>query len=131
MSLQLVLCLIITLTVACQCLENGSVTNGNVVCMRNGTLVADSGNNSACYDANYNSAERFRLFSIDCCNQVAQESRRKFSAIFQSIKFGSLINAAVSYQTNCFKTVFKVIPFVFTATGTLPGKFSSNKSSYS
>ena len=103
MSLQLVLCLIITLTVACQCLEKDTVTNGNVVCMRNGTLVADNGNDSACYDANYNSAERFRLFSIDCCNNVSQESRRKFSVIFQKKMFGSLISKTVSYQTNFFQ----------------------------
>ena len=88
MSLQLVLCLIITFSATCQC--SMTVTNGNVVCRENGTLIGDNGDSSSCNAKNYDSSKRFRLFGIDCCNKIVQESRKEFSEIFLNIDLRSV-----------------------------------------
>jgi len=90
---KLILSLVFTLTVTCQDLK--SITNGDFVCREDGTVVEETGNDSAC--TKDNSTLRYQLFGIDCCIEEAQENMKNFFDIFEDSFLPTFNNKKVSY----------------------------------
>ena len=91
--IKLVLCMAFTLTVTCQSLK--SFTNGAFVCQEDGTVVEETGNDSACNKDT--STLRYQIFGIDCCIVEARENMKEFFDIFEDSFLPSLNDEKVSY----------------------------------